>query len=101
MGIKVNLSLLNNASGDGTAQTVSEGGSYLYMIAGTFGGATYQLQILGPDGTTFMLVTGGQHTAAGNVKVDIPAGSQVRAFRTVAGTPSAMFATLGLVQSAS
>jgi hypothetical protein len=102
MGIKSNITLLSNASalGNGAAQTISIGGSYLYQIAGTFGGTTAKLQILGPDGTTYIDYPSVSHTAAGQIKIDLPAGATVRPVMT-AGTPSAMYATLGLVQSAS
>jgi hypothetical protein len=101
MGIRSGLTLLSNAStlGNGAAQTVSHGGTYLYQIAGTFGGTTAKMQILGPDGTTWQDYTGVSHTAAGMIKIDLPAGAQVRSVMT-SGTPTAMYATLGLVQSA-
>lgn len=102
MGIKSNITLLSNSStlGNGAAQTVSIGGSYLYQIAGTFGGTTAKLQLLGPDGATYVDIAGTSFTSANMVKLDLPAGSQVRAVMT-SGTPTGMYATLGLVQGAS
>lgn len=99
MGIKANLQLLSNASASGAALPVPTGGRYVYMIAGTFGGTSSKLQVLGPDGTTFLDVPGSTLAVAGYVSVDIPAGSSVKAVLT-GGTPSAMFATLSLVESA-
>lgn len=102
MGIKSNITLLSNvaAAGNGAAQTVSVGGSYMYQMAGTFGGTSGKLQMLGPDGTTFVDIPGTTLAASGMAKIDIPAGMQVRAVLT-GGTPSAMYSSLGLVQGAS
>lgn len=100
MAIKVNLQLLSNAAASGGNVTVQTGGSYIYSIAGTFGGTSSKLQAIGPDGTTFMDIPATTFTAAGWVKVDLPAGVVVKCVLT-AGTPTAMFAALGLVQSAS
>jgi len=97
MGIKSNLTLLSNAAVSGTPQIISVGGSYIYMVSGTFGGTSTQLQVLGPDGTTFINM-GAAITVAGFQKVDLPAGASVKTIIT-GGTPSAMHATLGLVQS--
>lgn len=101
MGIGVNHTLLSNvgAVGNGGNVNISHGGSYLYTIAGTFGGTSSKLQLRGPDDTTFMDVANTTLTAAGMVKVDLPAGAVVRSVLT-GGTPSAMHAKLGLVQSA-
>lgn len=99
MGVKSNLSLLSNAAASGTAQVVSTGGRYVYMISGTFGGTSSKLQILGPDGTTFIDVPSSTLAVAGYISVDIPAGATVKTILT-GGTPSAMFATLSLVEGA-
>jgi hypothetical protein len=99
MGIKSNLTLLSNTAVSGSPVIVSTGGSYMYGISGTFGGVSSKLQMLGPDGTTYVDVPTTTLTAAGYVKVDIPAGATVKSVLT-GGTPSAMYATLGLVQSA-
>src|SRR5262245_52846116 len=102
MGVKSNLTLLSNSStlGNGAPIVISIGGSYLYQVAGTFTGTTVKMQILGPDGVTYIDYTGVSHTAAGMIKIDLPAGATVRPVMT-SGTPTGMYATLGLVQGAS
>jgi hypothetical protein len=96
MGIKTNIKTLDNASATGSTQSVPNGGRYVYMISGTFGATSSKLQILGPDGVTFIDVPSTTFTVAGYVAVDIPSGASVRTVLT-GGTPSAMHANLNLV----
>lgn len=100
MGIRETITLLSNvaAAGDGPNVSISRGGSYLYMVTGTFGGTSSQLQILGPDGVTFV-PHGAAIAANGQARVDIPSGATVRTVLT-GGAPTGMYASLGLVQSA-
>lgn len=81
--------LLNNASATGEAVTNS-GGTYVITADGTFGGTTLQLQLLSPDGTSWISVASGTFTAEGSFVCDLPAGS-IRMLVT-GGTPSALYA---------
>lgn len=98
MAIKNVLTLLSNvaAAGNGPNVVVGPGGTFVYMICGTFTGTSSKMQILGPDGSTFIDVAGSTLSAAGFVTVSIPAGSTVRAVLT-GGTPTAMYASLSQV----
>lgn len=87
------LQLLNNEAATGAEAVAQIGGRYVFAINGTFGGTTAQLQFLGPNGTTYIDVTGGSFTAAGSVSVDVARGTHARVTLT-GGTPSAMYATL-------
>ncbi len=75
---RVHLPLLSNASAAGAAVPVGFGGEYLFDVAGTFGGATVGIQVLGPDGATWIALRDSAGvvalTAAGAVVVSIPAG---------------------------
>lgn len=97
MGIKSSIQLLSAvvAPGNGANQLVSYGGSYVLMVAGTFGGTSHKLQILGPDAVTFIDVPNTTFAAAGYVSIDIPAGATVRSVLT-GGASISMNATLGL-----
>lgn len=85
-------SLLSNASATGVAVDVPAG-RYVFALQGTLGGATVTLQMLGPDGETYMSVgTDGEFTGAGAVEVALPAGP-VRA-SVAGGPPAGLYASL-------
>ena len=87
--------LLSNASATGAGVTWG-GGKAQFSAAGTFGGATVALEVLGPDGTTWIAAgTSTSLTAAGLAVVDLPQG-QVRASVT-GGAPSGLYARLARV----
>lgn len=71
------------------------GGDYVWSVQGTFGGASVQLQVLGPDGSTYQNM-GAAKTApdtAGGTGVGLGSNAIVRATIT-GGTPSGLFASL-------
>lgn len=81
------------AAGNGVKKDVLVGGSYVLAASGTFGGTVLKLQLLGPDGTTWIDIPGATLSAAGALAVDLSAASEVRGVLT-GGTPSAFYATL-------
>lgn len=84
------IDLLDNASATG-GQKTWDGGEGAFLVAGTLGGATVTLQILGPDGTTWMDVgEDAALTAAGAVGFSLPPG-QIRA-KVASGSPSGLYA---------
>jgi hypothetical protein len=85
--------LLNNASATGSPTGPIVANSYIWAVAGTFGGATVKLQYLGPDGTTYIDVPSASLTAAGAIEVRIGAGAIVKAVVT-GGAPSALYSNL-------
>lgn len=86
-------SLLSNAAVTGTAVTGVVGGSYIWSVAGTFGGATVKLQALGPDGSTYLDVPSASMTAVGQLGVAIGANATLKVVVT-GGTPSALYSSL-------
>lgn len=72
------ISLLSAGAATSAAKTVSFSGNYTFVVAGTFGGATVGLQMLGPDGTTWISVEDDlaplAFTAAGAIVVACAAG---------------------------
>lgn len=84
--------LLTNASASGSAVGPINGGSYEWCTTGTFGGASLQLQALGPDGTTYINV-GSAVTSAGCTGVVLGRNAQVKVTVT-GGTPSGLFSSL-------
>lgn len=93
MAIK-NLLLYNtNATGGGVSLPA---GRYSFALVGTFGGATVTLQMLGPDGVTWLPVGSATAlTAAGRELVEIPSGTY-RAL-VASGAPSGLYASLDWV----
>ena len=83
------LRLLQNASATGAAKGWP-GGAGVFTATGTFGGATVKLQQLGPDGTTWLDISGDAVTLStpGQGGFVLPAGP-VRA-AVVGGTPSGL-----------
>lgn len=77
--MQTNVTLLSAASATGAGQPIAFGGEYCFDVAGTFGGATVGLQMLGADGATWIAVNDSAgalaFTAAGAAIVAIPAGS--------------------------
>ena len=82
--------LLENASATGSPVT-AQAGRHLFIVEGTFGGASVQLQFEGPNGT-MIDVPGAVFTANDMVILDIPPG-RVQATVT-GGTPSGLYADL-------
>jgi len=85
--------LLRNAAVTGDAVTVNQRGEYVFSADGTFGGATITLQLLSPDGTSWLAIDDAALTAEGAVLVGLGASSTVRAL-VAGGTPSALYAEL-------
>lgn len=82
--------LLSNASATGSA-VQWDGGVGVFSAAGTFSGATVELQMLGPDGSTWITVGPDTTlTAAGAGGFVLPPG-RLRALVS-GGPPSGMFA---------
>lgn len=88
--------LLSNASVTGGGVTVG-GGSYVFTVDGTFGGATVALQIRSPDGSSWLAITDASFTAEGNCVVELGDGSEVRVTVT-GGSPSALYANIARVE---
>lgn len=84
--------LLTNASAAGAAVPNVMGAAYEWCTTGTFGGASLQLQALGPDGSTYMNV-GSAITSAGCTGVVIGQKATVKVTVT-GGSPSALYSSL-------
>ena len=71
--------LLSAASATGPSTNIAIGGDYCFDVAGTFGGATVGLEMLGPDGSTWIAVRDSAgalaFTSAGAAIVTIPSGN--------------------------
>lgn len=88
--MSVRLDLLSNVAATGSAQAWP-GGVGSFLVAGTFTGATVSLEVLGPDGSTYIAVSANTTlTAAGGGNFMLPQ-STIRASVT-GGTPSALYA---------
>ncbi len=91
--------LLDNASvTTPTADIVGwKGGTYCFAVDGTFGGATVSLDMLSPDGSSWLTIASSGLTAEGAIIVDLPEG-RYRAL-VAGGSPSALYATLKRVSA--
>ncbi len=83
--------LLTNATATGNAIPLPAG-DYCYAVDGTFNGATAALQMLSPDGSSWLTIADTGLTAEGAVIVSLPDG-RFRCLIT-GGPPSAMYASL-------
>jgi hypothetical protein len=72
-----------------TAAFIVAGGVYALSVVATFGGGSVQLQLLGPDGSTWLNV-GAAITANGYVSQTLPPGS----YRLSITTATAVYADL-------
>lgn len=90
------LDLLNNASATGAGQNW-RGGKGSFLVAGTFGGATVSLQVLGPDKTTWTDVGVDTTLTAGpGGNFELPP-CQLRA-AVSGGSPSGLYAKAASIQ---
>lgn len=93
------MTLLANASATGPESAPQRPGRYCFAVAGTFGGATVGLQMLGPDGATWIDIeddAGAIAIASAKARlVALPAG-RYRATIT-GGAGASLFATLARV----
>lgn len=85
--------LLNKAAATGSAVQWT-GGKFLLAVAGTVGGASLQLQYLGPDNTTWLPV-GSAITDVGTVVLELPPG-MVR-MAVTGGDPSGLYARMFII----
>lgn len=90
------IQLLDNASANGGWRVVQFPGTYCLAVCGTFGGATFGLDMEGPDNATAISVEDDAGAIAITDKkaiaVMLPAGTY-RGTLT-GGTPSGMYASL-------
>ena len=85
------LTLLTNASATGSGVFATMGGRYVFRIDGTFSGATCTLQMLSPDGSSWLTLQA--FTAEGTATVEVPQGGTYRVL-VASGPPSAMYADM-------
>jgi hypothetical protein len=84
--------LLSNATTSGSPVGPVAGAAYEWCTTGTFGGASLQLQALGPDGVNYMNV-GSAITSAGCTGVVIGQNATVKVTVT-GGSPAALYSSL-------
>lgn len=85
--------LLSNVAASGVAVTVDFGGRYLMIGVGTWSGATVKVQILGPDGATFVDVPSASLTANGSATIYLPDNAVIKG-AVSSGPPSGIYLTL-------
>lgn len=83
--------LLSNASATGPILTNVIGGSYVWIVQGTIGGATIKLQALGPDGVNWVDID--TWTGAVGRGVVIGNNASLRALVS-GGAPSGLYCNL-------
>lgn len=86
------------ANENGDPVVIENGGLWKLVVCGTFDTATAVLNILGPDGSEYVLITGASFTAAGVLDVELPAGATVRAAVSSVGAGTSLHASLSFVR---
>jgi len=89
--------LLSNASSTGSGVTW-DGGTGVFACAGTFAGATVTLQVLGPDGSTWLTVGASTTLAASGLGGFVLPPGKIRAL-VAGGPPSGLYAQADRVRS--
>lgn len=77
------------------AQT-AYGGDYIFSVSGT-GAFSVQLQVLGPDGTTYQNLGAAKTASDTNGGTGVGLGSNAVVRATVTGTPTGLYATLSRI----
>jgi hypothetical protein len=95
MAVSTNNAQFNLGSSNSPTFTLL-GGRYGVAVVATFGGGSVDLQILGPDGVTFLSVLTAVFTANGVVLVDMPTNNTLRFAVT---TATAAFASINPVKT--
>jgi len=72
-----------------TSAFVLNGGKYQFAVAATFGGGSVGIEMLGPNGSSWLLVATAL-TAAGVATYDLPPGQ----YRVVIATATAVYVTI-------
>lgn len=91
------LLISNGAATAPTAGRAFPAGRYCWVVDGTFSGATISLEMLSPDGSSWIAISGSGFTAEGAVIVDLPASKYRGA--VAGGPPSNIYAALRRVLS--
>ena len=79
--------VLNNATNFNGQPFAWPGGTGLLVAVGGFGGGTLQVQVQGPDGSTWVNL-GSSISSAGTQSFTAPAGIPIRVLQAGATTPS-------------
>jgi hypothetical protein len=91
--IASDFALLSNASATGSAQEWP-GGAGIMEVVGTFNGATVALQVLGPDGSTY-IAGGPVATVAGSYPFNLPPGF-IKG--VITGSPTGIYARVAATE---
>lgn len=86
------VTLLSNVGATGAGKRFAGGPAVFVMQAGT-GGATTALEVLGPDGTTWIGISGASSATSTAVPLDLAPGTY-RASVTGGTTPAAIYAEI-------
>lgn len=69
------IAQFNLGSSNSPTFTLGSGRYAIVAVSSAWGGGNIDLQILGPDGSTFVSILSSQFTANGALLVDLPAGT--------------------------
>ena len=86
-----NITLSTNQAADVSGVSVEFGGRYLLVASATWGGGNIKLQILGPDGATYLDLPSATLSANGTLTVYLPDNAVVKLDIT---TATAVYAAL-------
>lgn len=86
------VTLLSNAGATGGGMVFGGGPAVFVLLAGA-GGATTALQLLGPDGTTWVGISGASSSTSTAVPLDLAPGTY-RAAVSGGTTPSGIYAEI-------
>lgn len=92
--MRIDLLSDHDGAGSGDATPVAFGGRYLMVATGTFDGATATVDLLGPDGSTYVTVASASVTAAGSAIVYLPSDATVKGTVTGGTAPAGIYLSI-------
>lgn len=92
--MRIDLLSDHDGASSGNAMPVAFGGRYLMVATGTFDSATATVDLLGPDGSTYVTVASASLTAAGSAIVYLPADATVKGTVTGGTSPTGIYLSI-------
>lgn len=92
--MRIDLLSAHDGAGSGNAMLVAFGGRYLMVATGTFDSATVAVDLLGPDGSTYVAVASASLTAAGSAIIYLPSDATVKGTVTGGTSPAGIYLSI-------
>lgn len=92
--MQIDLLSDHDGAGSGGATHIAFGGRYLMVATGTFDSATVTVDLLGPDGSTYVGIADASLTAAGSAAIYLPSDATVKGTVTGGTSPAGIYLSI-------